>query len=309
MKCLVTSKSTLFPLIIKIAGLFSSFWCIFLNICLTRELRIKSSLYQNNLCTRNISTAKTAFWNQYGQEYRWNVIFQTPFRTDFLTSTLESRVAAGSETKGGREGKKSTICWRKRVGKQKNWERLLSEGHFGCHLSPWRRGPGPQKPLGRADCLRGARYFLQHHLSLSPHNDSPRSSLLMFVIALSHKGGDDQWSREEHEGVRRCRIAVCPFNASRLSLSAASPASTALLWVSFFLMLWWEEKQDSEREANSWFHLFNPCTSAEMQKCRENTGWKKIITFKFKKEPNISGGGYYAEWFFFATLEVWVYMG
>lgn len=76
--------------------------------------------------------------------------------------------------------------------KKKKTEReggLLSGGHFGCHLSPWRRGPGPQKPLGRTDCLRGARYFLQHHLSLSPHNDSPRSSLLMFVIALSHKGG------------------------------------------------------------------------------------------------------------------------
>lgn len=73
-------------------------------------------------------------------------------------------------------------------------------GHFGCHLSPWRRGPGPQKPLGRTDCLRGARYFLQHHLSLSPHNDSPRSSLLMFVIALSHKGGMINGAERSTEG-------------------------------------------------------------------------------------------------------------
>lgn len=113
------------------------------------------------------------------------------------TSSLERRVAAGSETKGGtkkkeRKKKNPTICWwRKREPgskKKKKESRKTVEGHFGCHLSPWRQGPGPQKPLGCADCLRGARYFLQHHLSLSPHNDSPRSSLLMFVIALSHKG-------------------------------------------------------------------------------------------------------------------------
>ena len=93
--------------------------------------------------------------------------------------------------------------------KKKKTEReggLLSRGHFGCHLSPWRRGPGPQKPLGRTDCLRGARYFLQHHLSLSPHNDSPRSSLLMFVIALSHKGG---WSMEPRGASRGQEMSDC----------------------------------------------------------------------------------------------------
>lgn len=119
----------------------------------------------------------------------------------------------------GRERKTKSVGGEDREKEKRGGQ--LSAGHFGCHLSPWRRGPGPQKPLGRTDCLRGGRYFLQHHLSLSPHNDSPRSSLLMFVIALSHKG-DDQWSREEHRGVRRCRIAVCPCNATSLSLSAAS---------------------------------------------------------------------------------------
>lgn len=122
------------------------------------------------------------------------------------TSTFKGRAAAGSETKeGGRE--KQKICWWGE--KKKKTEReggLLSGGHFGCHLSPWRRGPGPQKPLGRTDCLRGARYFLQHHLSLSPHNDSPRSSLLMFVIALSHKGG---WSMEPRGASRGQEMSDC----------------------------------------------------------------------------------------------------
>ena len=88
-------------------------------------------------------------------------------------------------------------------------------------------GPGPQKPLGRADCLREARYFLRYHLSLSPHNDSPRSSLLMFVIALSHKG-DDQWSRAEHRRVRRCRIAVCPFNTTGAHYRSKAASCNAL---------------------------------------------------------------------------------
>lgn len=89
-------------------------------------------------------------------------------------------------------GRKKSVCWSEREKREKRGG-LLRGGHFGFHLSPWRRAPGPQKPLGRTNCSRGARYFLQHHLSLSPHNDSPRSSLLMFVIALSHKGG---WSME-----------------------------------------------------------------------------------------------------------------
>lgn len=97
------------------------------------------------------------------------------------------------------EEKENEICCGERE------ERTVEQGwwwwgHFGCHLSPWRRGPGPQKPLGRTDCLRGARYFLQHHLSLSPHNDSPRSSLLMFVIALSHKGGMINGAERSTEG-------------------------------------------------------------------------------------------------------------
>lgn len=119
-----------------------------------------------------------------------------------------SKVARQLVPRQKKEGEKN----KKSVGeerKKKKTEReggLLSGGHFGCHLSPWRRGPGPQKPLGRTDCLRGARYFLQHHLSLSPHNDSPRSSLLMFVIALSHKGG---WSMEPRGASRGQEMSDC----------------------------------------------------------------------------------------------------
>lgn len=140
-------------------------------------------------------------WNQYEQKLHSSL--QTPQRDKLSTppppnkiSTVKRRVAAGFETK---EGEKTKICWWEREQKKKRGG-LLSEGHFGCHLSPWRRGPGPQKPLGRTDCLRGARYFLQHHLSLSPHNDSPRSSLLMFVIALSHKGGMINGAERSIEG-------------------------------------------------------------------------------------------------------------
>lgn len=48
----------------------------------------------------------------------------------------------------------------------------------------------PPEPLG-SRIVRGEKsmLFLHRHLSLSPHNDSPCSPLLMFVIALSHKGG------------------------------------------------------------------------------------------------------------------------
>lgn len=116
-------------------------------------------------------------------------------------SKKKGRAAAGLETKeGGREKQKSVGGGEKREREKEKRGGLLSGGHFGCHLSPWRRGPGPQKPLGRTDCLRGARYFLQHHLSLSPHNDSPRSSLLMFVIALSHKGGMINGAERSIEG-------------------------------------------------------------------------------------------------------------
>lgn len=47
----------------------------------------------------------------------------------------------------------------------------------------------PQSPwIVRGKKKKKSMLFLHRHLSLSPHNDSPRSSLLMFVIALSHKG-------------------------------------------------------------------------------------------------------------------------
>lgn len=46
----------------------------------------------------------------------------------------------------------------------------------------------PPEPLGSRIVRGGSMLFLHRHLSLSPHNDSPCSPLLMFVIALSHKG-------------------------------------------------------------------------------------------------------------------------
>lgn len=146
-------------------------------------------------------------WNQYRHKYKWNSSSQTPHKDKLskVPKIFKGRVAAGFETKGGEtegEKNKTKICW----WGERERKRLLSGGHFGCHLSPWRRGPGPQKPLGRTDCLRGARYFLQHHLSLSPHNDSPRSSLLMFVIALSHKGG---WSMEPRGAPRGQEMSDC----------------------------------------------------------------------------------------------------
>lgn len=138
---------------------------------------------------------------------------KTQHQTKKKTKNLHLQTSRGSwfgnKRRKKKGGEKRKICWlvgeRERDRKKKRgW--LLSRGHFGCHLSPWRRGPGPQKPLGRTDCLRGARYFLQHHLSLSPHNDSPRSSLLMFVIALSHKGG---WSMEPRGASRGQEMPDC----------------------------------------------------------------------------------------------------
>lgn len=46
----------------------------------------------------------------------------------------------------------------------------------------------PPEPLGSRIVRGGSMLFLHRHLSLSQHNDSPCSPLLMFVIALSHKG-------------------------------------------------------------------------------------------------------------------------
>lgn len=109
---------------------------------------------------------------------------QSPGRKKKNGATAGFKTTGENFERGGEK-----ICLLVRTREREKRGGLLRGGHFGFHLSPWRRAPGPQKPLGRTNCSRGARYFLQHHLSLSPHNDSPRSSLLMFVIALSHKGG------------------------------------------------------------------------------------------------------------------------
>lgn len=140
-------------------------------------------------------------WNQYRHKYKLTSSSQTPHKANFSESPKSSKVVRQLVSK--QKGKKLNWGRKKNLLVGRKTEKrggLLSGGHFGCHLSPWRRGPGPQKPLGRTDCLRGARYFLQHHLSLSPHNDSPRSSLLMFVIALSHKGGMINGAERSTEG-------------------------------------------------------------------------------------------------------------
>lgn len=118
-------------------------------------------------------------------------------------STFKGRAAAGFETKaGGKRGRKTKMCWWGEIEERRTVER----GPFWMSSVSLATGPRPQKPLGRTDCLRGARYFVQHHLSLSPHNDSPRSSLLMFVIALSHKGG---WSMEPRGASRGQEMPDC----------------------------------------------------------------------------------------------------
>lgn len=73
---------------------------------------------------------------------------------------------------------------------------LLLQG-LQCWMSSVSVATGPQRPLGGVGGRRGiVGCFAQRHLSLSPHNDSPRGSLLMFVIALSHKRwGRRRWGR------------------------------------------------------------------------------------------------------------------
>lgn len=132
--------------------------------------------------TQNIISGQSR--DYFIKSLRTQTSSETPGR---ILSKTARQLDPKHQEKTLKRGRKICLVARKR-GKKKRGG-LLRGGHFGFHLSPWRRAPGPQKPLGRTNCLRVARYFLQHHLSLSPHNDSPRSSLLMFVIALSHKGG------------------------------------------------------------------------------------------------------------------------
>lgn len=119
--------------------------------------------------------------------------------SNLTISPLQVCVAAGLAQKQKEEKQGERRClWGEKEEKKRRTvfcSELCLQGHFGCHLFPWRLGPALKAPrASRGLFEKKARYFLRYHLSLSTHNDSPRSSLLMFVIALSHKG-HDQWSR------------------------------------------------------------------------------------------------------------------
>lgn len=77
--------------------------------------------------------------------------------------------------------------------------------HFGCHLFPWWLYSAPQSPWAPG-LFEKSMLFLHRHLSLSPHNDSPCSSLLMFVIALSHKGEGWDGGREMINETELCIV-------------------------------------------------------------------------------------------------------
>lgn len=69
----------------------------------------------------------------------------------------------------------------------------------------------PPEPLGSRIVRGGSMLFLHRHLSLSQHNDSPCSPLLMFVIALSHKG---RWSMKPSRafwGQRKPKYCLSPL--------------------------------------------------------------------------------------------------
>lgn len=149
--------------------------------------------------------ACATLWNQCRHSYIWNNCSPNASQQqNNFPNIFNGRQLVSKQKEEKLREEKNLLVGRRREKEKRGG--LLSGGHFGCHLSPWRRGPGPQKPLGRTDCLSAARYFLQHHLSLSPHNDSPRSSLLMFVIALSHKGG---WSMEPRGAPRGQEMSDC----------------------------------------------------------------------------------------------------